>query len=118
MPELPDITIYLEALERRLVGQPLKQVRLTSPFLVRTAVPPIHRVQGRKVTTFRRLGKRIVFGFEDDLWLVLHLMIAGRLHWRPLTPSLTSSGGERVSTGRVRGLTNIQATVSRTVRCS
>ena len=101
MPELPDITIYLEALESRLVDQPLQQVRITSPFLLRTAVPPIHRVQERKITTLRRLGKRIIFGFEDDLWLVLHLMIAGRLHWRPLVPS----AGERV-----RRLTNVQAT--------
>ena len=82
MPELPDITVYLEALECRVLGQTLKQVRIASPFLLRTAVPPLASVSGRKITALRRIGKRIVFGLEDDLWLVLHLMIAGRLHWR------------------------------------
>ena len=82
MPELPDITIYVEALEQRLLGQALKRVRVTSPFLLRTAVPPLTEIEGRQVKTVHRMGKRIVFGFEDDLWLVLHLMIAGRLHWR------------------------------------
>jgi formamidopyrimidine-DNA glycosylase len=82
MPELPDITIYLEALEHRVLGRTLKQVRLASPFLLRTAVPPIGAVPGRTVKELRRLGKRIVIGLEGDLWLVLHLMIAGRLHWR------------------------------------
>jgi formamidopyrimidine-DNA glycosylase len=81
MPELPDITIYLEALEKRVLGQPLEKVRITSPFLLRTAVPPIQSVSGKMVKTLRRLGKRIAFGLEGDLWLVLHLMIAGRLHW-------------------------------------
>src|SRR5215510_4586736 len=82
MPELPDITIYLEALERRVMGQILTQVHIKSPFLLRTAAPPIQMVHGRKVVTLRRLGKRIVFGLEGDLWLVLHLMIAGRLRWQ------------------------------------
>ena len=81
MPELPDITIYLEALEKRILGQPVRRVRIVSPFLLRTALPPIQSVEGRRVAALRRLGKRIVFGFEDDLWLILHLMIAGRLHW-------------------------------------
>jgi formamidopyrimidine-DNA glycosylase len=81
VPELPDITIYLEALEKRILNQPLTRVRIVSPFLLRTAVPPIRNVENRRVVDLRRLGKRIVFGFEDDLWLVLHLMIAGRLHW-------------------------------------
>ena len=81
MPELPDITIYLEALEQRVLGRSLKQVRMASPFLLRTAVPPMASVQGRNIVALRRLGKRIVFGFEGDLWLVLHLIIAGRLHW-------------------------------------
>lgn len=107
MPELPDITIYVEALERRVLGQPLKQVRIVSPFLLRTAVPPVQSVHGRKIISLRRLGKRIAFGFEDELWLVLHLMIAGRLHWRPLTHS--SRDGESVSEGRVRGFANRQA---------
>jgi formamidopyrimidine-DNA glycosylase len=81
VPELPDITVYIEALEQRIQGTTVKRIRLSSPFLLRTAVPPISSVEGRKVTGLRRLGKRICIGVEDDLWLVLHLMIAGRLHW-------------------------------------
>jgi formamidopyrimidine-DNA glycosylase len=82
MPELPDITAYLAALEARIVGQPLLGVRLASPFLLRTAQPPLTLASGRRVRELRRLGKRIAIGLEGDLWLVLHLMIAGRLHWR------------------------------------
>jgi len=82
VPELPDITIYLEALERRVLGQSLNQVRISSPFLLRTAIPPIESARGRKVIGLRRIGKRIALGLEEDFWLVLHLMIAGRLHWR------------------------------------
>jgi len=82
MPELPDITVYLEALERRISGHKLEKVQITSPFLLRTATPPIASVEGRKVSDLRRLGKRICIGFEDELWLVIHLMIAGRLHWQ------------------------------------
>jgi formamidopyrimidine-DNA glycosylase len=81
MPELPDLTVYLEALERRIVGQRLERVLIPSPFLLRTAVPPIQSAQGRRVTEVRRIGKRIAIGLEEDLWLVFHLMIAGRLHW-------------------------------------
>ena len=81
MPELPDIVVYIEALEQRIQNTVLKRVRVASPFLLRTAVPPLSSVEGRKVVELRRLGKRICFGLEDDLWLVLHLMIAGRLHW-------------------------------------
>lgn len=83
MPELPDITAYLSALASRIVGQPLEQVRLNSPFLLRTADPPLADVHGRVVRELRRVGKRIAMGLEGDLWLVLHLMIAGRLHWKP-----------------------------------
>ena len=82
MPELPDITIYLEALEARILGQSLDRIRITGPFLLRTAAPPIDSARGRRVAALRRLGKRIAIGLEGDLWLVLHLMIAGRLHWR------------------------------------
>jgi formamidopyrimidine-DNA glycosylase len=82
VPELPDITIYLEALERRVLGQTLNKVRVVSPFLLRTAVPPLTSVSGRKVSALRRIGKRIAIGLDDELWLVLHLMVAGRLHWR------------------------------------
>ena len=81
MPELPDIVVYVEALERRIVGQPLVRVRLVNPFLLRTAVPPIESVEGREVRGVRHLGKRIVLALEDDLFLILHLMIAGRLRW-------------------------------------
>ena len=82
MPELPDIAAYIAALESRIVAQPIEEVRLASPFLLRTAHPPITEVQGRRVRELRRIGKRIAIGVEGDLWLVLHLMIAGRLHWR------------------------------------
>jgi len=83
MPELPDIAAYIGALEPRIVGQPLKQVRLASAFLLRTVQPPIENTEGRLVGEIRRVGKRIAIGVEGGLWLVLHLMIAGRLHWRP-----------------------------------
>ncbi|HEY4310743.1 MAG TPA: DNA-formamidopyrimidine glycosylase family protein [Pirellulales bacterium] len=82
MPELPDITIYLDALAARIMGERLLQARITSPFLLRTFDPPIAAVSGKNVQTLRRLGKRIAIGLDDDLWLVLHLMIAGRLHWK------------------------------------
>src|SRR6266545_6252031 len=82
VPELPDITIYLEALEKRILGHVLERVQIGSPFRLRTAAPPITAVEGKKVLELRRLGKRICIGVEDDIWLVLHLMIAGRLHWK------------------------------------
>ena len=83
MPELPDIAAYLEALEPRVSGQPLERVRVTNPFLVRSIAPPLKEAEGRIVRELRRVGKRIAFGLEGDIWLVLHLMIAGRLHWKP-----------------------------------
>jgi formamidopyrimidine-DNA glycosylase len=83
MPELPDIAAYISALEPRIVGQPLEHVRIASAFLLRTARPPVASVEGRVVRELRRIGKRIAIGVDGDLWLVLHLMIAGRLHWRP-----------------------------------
>ena len=82
MPELPDITVYIEALEKRILGQRLEQVRIASPFLLRTAAPPLSSTGGQRVRELRRLGKRIAIGLENDVWLVLHLMIAGRLHWK------------------------------------
>ena len=82
MPELPDISAYITALEPRIIGQRVDQVRLASPFLLRTVDPPLSAVEGKAVRELRRIGKRIAIGVEDDLWLVLHLMIAGRLHWR------------------------------------
>ncbi len=84
MPELPDIVVYLDCLEPRVTGQVLGKVRLASPFLLRTVEPPLNTVFGKRVLGLRRLGKRIVFSLNDDLYLVLHLMIAGRLHWKPL----------------------------------
>jgi formamidopyrimidine-DNA glycosylase len=82
MPELPDITIYIEALERRILDQPLTKIRVASPFLLRTVSPPINTVVGQTVRRLRRIGKQIAIGFDNYLWMVLHLMIAGRLHWR------------------------------------
>jgi formamidopyrimidine-DNA glycosylase len=83
MPELPDIAAYISALEPRIVGQPLERVRVAGISLLRTAQPPLASAEGRTVRQLRRIGKRIAFGLDGDLWLVLHLMIAGRLHWRP-----------------------------------
>jgi formamidopyrimidine-DNA glycosylase len=82
MPELPDIAAYITALDPRIVGESIEHIRLASPFLLRTVDPPISAIEGRRVRELRRIGKRIAIGVEDDLWLVLHLMIAGRLHWR------------------------------------
>ena len=88
MPELPDISAYITALEARILGQQLEHVRINSAFLLRTAVPPVSATEGKTVRELRRIGKRIAIGVEDDLWLVLHLMIAGRLHWKPLGAKL------------------------------
>ncbi len=81
MPELPGITVYIEVLGQRILGQRLERVRIVSPFLLRTVEPPVASAEGKKVLELRRLGKRICIGVEDGIWLVLHLMIAGRLHW-------------------------------------
>jgi len=95
MPELPDITVYIDALTERVVGRPLELLTISSPFLLRTASPPIHSITGKSVNELRRLGKRIVFGFHDDLWLVLHLMIAGRLHWQePQSPDQATASAK------------------------
>jgi len=88
VPELPDIAAYVEALEPRVMGRTLERVRLGSPFLLRTLSPPLESAAGRAVCELRRIGKRIALGMEGDVWLVLHLMIAGRLHWRPPRPKL------------------------------
>jgi len=95
MPELPDIAAYISALEPRIVGQPIKRVRLASAFLLRTVQPPVTNVEGRNVRELRRIGKRIAIGVEGDLWLVLHLMIAGRLHWR--APGAKLSGRQNLA---------------------
>jgi len=93
MPELPDITVYVEALERRVLGAPLDGIRLASPFLLRTVDPPAAALTGKRVTELRRIGKRIAFALDDELWLVLHLMIAGRLHWKDKEAAIP--GGKR-----------------------
>ncbi|HYK39456.1 MAG TPA: DNA-formamidopyrimidine glycosylase family protein [Candidatus Eremiobacteraceae bacterium] len=81
MPELPDVTVYIEALEKRTLGRRLERVRIVSPFLLRSVDPPVASAIGRKAIELRRVGKRICIGLEAEIWLVLHLMIAGRLHW-------------------------------------
>src|SRR5882762_4399346 len=85
MPELPDIIVYVEALRDRIVSHKLDRIHIRGPFLLRSTAPPVESVQGKTVQAVRRVGKRIAIGFEDDLWLVLHLMIAGRLRWRAST---------------------------------
>jgi formamidopyrimidine-DNA glycosylase len=93
MPELPDISAYITALEQRMVGRPIERVRLASPFLLRTVQPPIADVEGRVVRELRRVGKRIAIEVAGDFWLVLHLMIAGRLHWRAAGAKLAGRNG-------------------------
>ena len=95
MPELPDIAAYISALESRIVGRPLERIRLASPFLLRTVQPPVANAEGHKVERLRRVGKRIAIGLENGLWLVLHLMIAGRLHWR--TPNVKLAGRQSLA---------------------
>ena len=82
MPELPDIMVYIEALDQRITGETLERIRLASPFLLRTVNPPLSMAEGKRVRELRRTGKRIAIGLNDELWLVVHLMIAGRLHWK------------------------------------
>src|SRR5215212_4075478 len=82
MPELPDVVVYIEALTARVVGQPLEKIRIGNPFIIRTIDPPPQKLEGLHVRALRRMGKRIVFAFENDLFMVMHLMIAGRLRWR------------------------------------
>ena len=88
MPELPDIVVYLEALQQRIAGRTLQAIRLGTPFLLRSVDPPLAEVEGRQVARLHRIGKRIAIGFDNDVWLVFHLMIAGRLHWKakPVKP--------------------------------
>lgn len=95
MPELPDITAYISALENRILGRELTKVRLASPFLLRTVAPPLASIEGERVRKLRRIGKRIAFGFDNGLWLVIHLMIAGRLHWR--APNARLSGRQNLA---------------------
>jgi formamidopyrimidine-DNA glycosylase len=90
MPELPDIVVYIEALEPRILGQTIEKVRIASPFLLRSIDPPVSSVEGATVTGLKRIGKRIAIGVTGDVWIVLHLMIAGRLHWRQRGASIGS----------------------------
>ncbi len=93
MPELPDITVYIEALSERIIGKELRAVRVASPFLLRTFAPPLEETFAQRVTGLRRLGKRIAIGFENDLWLVIHLMIAGRFQWKDVDAKLPGKVG-------------------------
>jgi formamidopyrimidine-DNA glycosylase len=95
VPELPDISAYIAALEPRILGRPITRVRLASPFLLRTVQPPLTGAEGQSVRELRRIGKRIAIGLDGDLWLVLHLMIAGRLHWR--APKAKLSGRQNLA---------------------
>ncbi len=95
MPELPDILAYTHALEPRILGQTLERVRIANPFLLRTTQPTVADAEGRTVREIRRIGKRIAIGVEGDIWLVLHLMIAGRLHWRP--PKIKLAGRQNLA---------------------
>jgi formamidopyrimidine-DNA glycosylase len=88
LPELPDVAVYIEAIAARITGRKLARVRVANPFLLRTVAPPLSDLEGRTAQELRRIGKRIAIGFEGDLWLVVHLMIAGRLHWRPAPAKL------------------------------
>src|SRR6266567_407345 len=92
MPELPDVVVYIEALERRIVGHRLTRTLIRGPFLLRSTRPPVESIQGKTVREVRRIGKQIAIGFEGDLWLAIHLKIAGRLHWRPSAPKLGAKG--------------------------
>jgi formamidopyrimidine-DNA glycosylase len=94
MPELPDVTVYIEALSERVLNQPIQKIRIGSPFVVRSFDPPISAADGKKVLALRRVGKRIVFELEDDLFLVVHLMIAGRFHWKPKGAKIARKYGQ------------------------
>jgi len=94
MPELPDVTVYIEALSERVLNQPIQKIRIGSPFVLRSFDPPISAAEGKKVKALRRLGKRIVFELEEDLFLIFHLMIAGRFHWKPKGAKIARKYGQ------------------------
>jgi formamidopyrimidine-DNA glycosylase len=94
MPEFPDVTVYIDALTERVLNRPIEKIRIGSPFVLRSFDPPIKAAEGRNVRELRRLGKRIVFGLEDELFLIVHLMIAGRLHWKPRGAKLARKYGQ------------------------
>ena len=94
MPEFPDVTVYLEALTERVLNQPIQKIRIGSPFVLRSFEPPLSAAEGKKVLALRRVGKRIVFELEDDLFLIVHLMIAGRFHWKPKGAKIARKYGQ------------------------
>jgi formamidopyrimidine-DNA glycosylase len=94
MPEYPDVTVYVEALSERVLNQPIQKIRIGSPFVLRSFDPPISAAEGKKVTALRRLGKRIVFELEEDFFLIVHLMIAGRFHWKPKGAKIARKYGQ------------------------
>jgi len=94
MPEFPDVTVYIEALSERVLNQPIQKIRIGSPFVLRSFDPPIGAAEGKKILEFRRLGKRIVFVLEDELYLIVHLMIAGRFHWKPKGAKISRKYGQ------------------------
>jgi formamidopyrimidine-DNA glycosylase len=94
MPELPDVTVYIEALNERVLNQPIEKIRIGSPFVLRSFDPPISAAEGKKILSLRRLGKRIVFELEGDLFLIVHLMIAGRFHWKPKGAKIARKYGQ------------------------
>ncbi|TFG95300.1 MAG: formamidopyrimidine-DNA glycosylase, partial [Myxococcales bacterium] len=93
MPELPDIQIYIESLESRILGSPLERVRIAGPSLLRSVDPPVDAAEGRRVASLRRIGKRIAIGLDGEIFLLIHLMLAGRLRWRPRGAALARRGG-------------------------
>ena len=104
MPEYPDVTVYIECLEPRVVGQTLDRVRLASPFVLRTFEPSIREAQGKRVVRLQRVGKRIVFVLEGDLYLVIHLMIAGRFRWKEAGAKIPGKLGLAASNGPACGM--------------
>src|SRR5262249_30717576 len=94
MPEFPDVTVYIEALSERILNQRIQKIRIGSPFVLRSFDPPIGVAEGKKILEFRRLGKRIVFVLEDELYLIVHLMIAGRFHWKPKGAKIARKYGQ------------------------
>jgi len=94
MPEFPDVTVYIEALTERVLNQPIQKIRIGSPFVLRSFEPPLSAAEGKKVLALRRVGKRIVFELEDDLFLIVHLMIAGRFHWKPKDAKIARKYGQ------------------------
>ena len=120
MPELPDVTVYIEALSERVLNQPIQRIRIGSPFIVRSFNPPIAAADGKTVLALRRLGKRIVFELEGDLFLVVHLMIAGRFHWKSKGAKIARKYGQAAfdfPNGSISLRENIPSTVKSNWQC-